>query len=329
MFNKIGSYAIIFSIFILVIISLLFAQKTYAIGDITGNFIDKTRIRAGNIVYEDVNPFDDNQSYGYSHDGCTDTFRIASGDFSSGSSKGTENLIATVKYQKRNGRGDCESNGEGTITVGNRGVRYVLGYKIDDNTIYMPSIMWNGFATAGTSRNGTYKTAQDGDEQFLLGGSDGDFDNGGSRILYTGNPPDKFRYQVQDCIPAYCDKSFDKELLLANSGATTTPNSEIYPDSVVNPVTSDSTDGTQGKNANCMRNANGFGLAWIMCPVYNVAESAMNKMLNYIRNIMYTKIGEDSTAIKDAWAGLRNVANGVFVVALLLILIGQALKGSW
>lgn len=85
----------------------------------------------------------------------------------------------------------------------------------------------------------------------------------------------------------------------------------------------------ENNNAKCMQNANGYGLAWIMCPVYNAAQSAMNTMLKWIRNIMYTKIGEDSTAIKDAWAGLRNVANGVFVVALLLILIGQALKGSW
>ncbi len=86
---------------------------------------------------------------------------------------------------------------------------------------------------------------------------------------------------------------------------------------------------SQGRNANCMTNANGFGLAWIMCPVYNVAESAMNKILNYMRDIMYTNIGEDSTELKQAWGGLKNVANGVFVVALLVILIGQALKGSW
>lgn len=86
---------------------------------------------------------------------------------------------------------------------------------------------------------------------------------------------------------------------------------------------------SQGRNANCMTNANGFGLAWIMCPVYNVAESAMNRILNYMRDIMYTNLGEDNQDIKAAWSGLKDVANGVLIVALLMILIGQALRGSW
>lgn len=88
-------------------------------------------------------------------------------------------------------------------------------------------------------------------------------------------------------------------------------------------------DAEQGANAQCMANSRGFGLAWIMCPLYNAAESAMNKLLNYLHDIMYTNLGESNDELKQAWGSLKNVANVLFVVALLLILIGQAIKGSW
>ncbi len=89
----------------------------------------------------------------------------------------------------------------------------------------------------------------------------------------------------------------------------------------------DNTDGTSAGDidANCA--ITGGALTWILCPIYDLAEEAFMKIGEYMENLLDYKFGED-TAIRDAWSSMRTIANVLFVIALLLIIISQAVTGK-
>ncbi len=292
--------------------------------------VDATTLIYDNRTWIDSNPYDDTYEW-VNNQACTKFSKLHVIDYKSSK--------MTFNAELYTGNGCDTKNETKGIKVVDGGNIDIKGYKTEDGNIFLPTGFDSGCydqkedsVTRGIPALMKLAPTNDDDYQlnkYFKSNGSGGFDKDAFSELDGTNAK----------IASKCMGTLYSNLRIADKSklavATKIGVYKVDGETVTNPSTGGTNennkeeDKAENNNAKCMQNANGYGLAWIMCPVYNAAQSAMNTMLKWIRNIMYTKIGEDSTAIKDAWAGLRNVANGVFVVALLLILIGQALKGRW
>ncbi len=293
-----------------------FTQNAYAV---SYNFEDASRVIAGSTMYLDRDPFDGNHNYVYEHDGCKDDFSVDSWD--SGENDG-DDLVATLhKERYDSGENECKDDGEEEIKLTNRPARFVMGYVIDDETIFLP------VSKDGTSGQLNYdvifKTEDtSGEKEYIPEGSDG-FDNGGIRLLYDGSPEDVARYQSQSCPGGVCaNKSIDKDITLS----VVAPDLEIYPSAPV-----DGNTGGGGSTAdpaeadNSCEAAGDF--AWIMCPVAFALSGAIEWTTTQVSRLL--EVDRDRYTNDDlygAWANIRNIALTVLILMMLVMVIATALN---
>lgn len=71
-------------------------------------------------------------------------------------------------------------------------------------------------------------------------------------------------------------------------------------------------------------------LSWILCPIILAAQSAVDSYYNAIDNALNFSIegDRDEADLKGAWDAIRNIANVLFVIAFLFIIISQTLVGK-
>ncbi len=66
-------------------------------------------------------------------------------------------------------------------------------------------------------------------------------------------------------------------------------------------------------------------LSWILCPIIDTIEGALRMFGDYLKdNLRY----EVSDSLYEAWAIFRNIANILFVIAFLILIISQTLGGK-
>lgn len=286
------------------------------------NFIDKRTIKSGEQLFQDANIWDDTQGYAFHHDGCTDDFQIASGDFRSGSSKGTSDLVATLTREKYNSSNNkCEDQPSEQITITNRDVRYVKAYIIDDSTMFVPQAKGEGlFASSG---DGVYNDVvfvtkdTSGEKHYEPVGSDG-FDNGGMRILYDGNPVDQARYQNQDCFGT-CSKNVDEDITLS----TKPPDASVYP-AAPKPGSVGGTKDTTGADNSCEAAGD---WAWALCPTVNMISGVVEWLTTQVSRLL--EVDRDKVTdpgLYRAWANIRNIALSLLVILMLVMVIATALN---
>jgi hypothetical protein len=311
-------------------IVLLIPQKAYAAVD--GVFIDKTAIRVGQDIYRDSNPFDG--TYRWSLDigsGCSNSISISDRAFASGNTNMTAPIVTKITLS-RIFNNDCQSNGEDTITISEPARRLILGYRIDTRTIFMP--VW--YAYDRPQLNGSYRSTQDGDTEYLRNGDN--YDDGGTRVNYTSG--DRAQYQELRCglFDAYCGTKFEYDFTLANGGSFATADAKAYPGA---PKTSNPTDpgaldpgdssnptppggGTTTEDNSC--ESKGGALGWILCPVI----TALDGLFNWIDTQIQALLEIDESRYTDenlkiAWSNIRNIAYIILIPIMLVMVIGTAL----
>lgn len=66
-------------------------------------------------------------------------------------------------------------------------------------------------------------------------------------------------------------------------------------------------------------------LTWILCPVYELLEGAATQLANGMEGMLDFTIGDDARVV---WANFRTIANIMFVLALLAIILSQTIIGK-
>jgi hypothetical protein len=78
----------------------------------------------------------------------------------------------------------------------------------------------------------------------------------------------------------------------------------------------------------CLANAAGFSLAWILCPTLDAASGLTSALLNFFEDQLAFSVGQLGNAgvnnIKQSWALVRDVATALVVIALLITIFAQA-----
>lgn len=290
--------------------------------------IDATTLIYDHRTWVDSNPYDDTYEW-VNNQKCSKFSKLHVIDYRS------SNMTFNAELYTGDG---CDTknviNGVGVIDGGNIDIK---GYKTEEGNLFFPT----GFDS------GCYDQRQDaithGIPALMKLAPTNDDDYETNKYFKTSGSGafDKDAYSILNGstakIASKCMGDLYTNLRIADKSklakAIDLGVYKVDGDNVENPSTGGSNNDddaeSQGKNADCMANSKGFGLAWVMCPIYNAAESAMNRMLNYLHDILYTNLGEGNEELKAAWGSLKNVANVLFVFALLIVLGGQAIKGNW
>lgn len=72
-------------------------------------------------------------------------------------------------------------------------------------------------------------------------------------------------------------------------------------------------------------------LSWILCPILQTLELGVNKFYTSANNVLDYRIDEESDSakmLKEGWVGIRNIANILFVISFLFVIISQTLAGK-
>ncbi len=98
------------------------------------------------------------------------------------------------------------------------------------------------------------------------------------------------------------------------------------PDDIVGDITNDAAGNVEGDSANdipCLKA--GQSLGWIICPVVELVGNAVHGIYGYIENnflqVNPQYISDNGT--KNAWGSFRDLANIIFAIALLIIILSQ------
>lgn len=320
---------LLFSIAVTTLMGFI-APPAYAV---SYNFIDMTRIQAGSRIYQDTDPFDNNVEYTYSHDGCHDKIQINRDDFEKGSSSGSD-LKAKLLYEKSfNSSCNVDDSKTETITLTNRGVRFVLAYVIDDSTIWMPEAANYHFNNTGDPYGAkTFRKNQPGDTEYLIVNDDGtlnDFDNGGARIDQVRGGT--ARYQMNDCAQLGCSTTTldakadkDKDRIVLSS---TPPNTSVYTSAPNKGGGGGGGGGSSDDPAAADNSCEAAGdFAWILCPVVFALSGAIEWTTTQVSRLLEV---DRSTYTNDslykAWANIRNIALSVLIIMMLVMVISTAL----
>lgn len=73
-------------------------------------------------------------------------------------------------------------------------------------------------------------------------------------------------------------------------------------------------------------------LSWILCPVIQVLELGVNRFFTAANDVLNFSVDEAENEsiedLKDAWRSIRNIANVLFVIAFLTMIISQTMVGK-
>ncbi len=96
------------------------------------------------------------------------------------------------------------------------------------------------------------------------------------------------------------------------------------PDDIVGDITDDAVENNGEEASPCSQAASSLG--WIICPVVQVLSKAVDGIYGYIENnylqLNNSYVSSDS-GTRSGWETFRNIANVVFVITLLIIILSQ------
>jgi hypothetical protein len=69
-------------------------------------------------------------------------------------------------------------------------------------------------------------------------------------------------------------------------------------------------------------------LSWILCPVIRILEGSVNRFFTAANDTLNFKIVDGESEVKEAWVSIRNIANILFIVSFLFIIISQSIVGK-
>lgn len=71
-------------------------------------------------------------------------------------------------------------------------------------------------------------------------------------------------------------------------------------------------------------------LSWILCPVIDILQLTVNRFFTAANDTLNFQIADNTTTspVKNVWVSIRNLANILFVISFLIIIISQALVGK-
>lgn len=84
------------------------------------------------------------------------------------------------------------------------------------------------------------------------------------------------------------------------------------------------------KPNSCEELGGDFGLSWVVCPILGGIDSVVNKLNNIIEGQLIFNTEEDfgeGQEVKQAWSSVKNIATTLVVIAMLVMVISQAV--SW
>lgn len=151
-----------------------------------------------------------------------------------------------------------------------------------------------------------------------------------SPTLVTIAEAQRFLANTEDELPAIC--SLDPNFPLCQATpleCKDNPNQEGCKDLTGNNA-SEEEDGANGESATCFANAGALG--WIICPLMYTLRDAVQGIFNEfveplirVDESIVTNLAQndDSSAMYKAWSMFRNMANIIFVIALLFVVFSQ------
>lgn len=92
---------------------------------------------------------------------------------------------------------------------------------------------------------------------------------------------------------------------------------------------------TPVNDSSCAGNSGSFALAWMACPLLTAASDFTDKLLNEFENLLSFTIPQNPGAdngmaqVKQSWAIFRTLASALLVVVLLIVVISQAVGGTF
>ena len=88
-------------------------------------------------------------------------------------------------------------------------------------------------------------------------------------------------------------------------------------------------------DGSCGLNSGGFSLSWLMCPVLEAADSVAGYLYEEFEQMLSFTIDEDlgdpasQNKVRTTWSLIKNVASAGVVIVMLVMIISQAIGGSW
>lgn len=245
--------------------------------------------------------------------------------------------------------------------------RHYNAYWIDENNLYMPRYRVGtgcdsvGNAQSATRDNGVFRTHPDPERagynpnRYFLIGTDGSY-NGAEQsgedpadrnlnttwINTNGGDPNT-AIEGQEVAKRFCS-TFRKSGQDVRD-ITIAPRNVQLPERYRSEVeaygftfaddgsVSGSPDSAEADDVEAPCPIQGTGVfGWILCPFYELAQEAAQQMAEYMNRLLnYTVDEKDSsgndTAVKIVWSRFRDIANVLFVVAFLAMILSQTIGG--
>src|SRR5690606_24872137 len=79
-----------------------------------------------------------------------------------------------------------------------------------------------------------------------------------------------------------------------------------------------------GQQPSCQSTVGGE-LSWIACPVSSLLINVLDALAEWLSSLLQVKPLTTSDAAYSVWSSMRNIALGLFVIAVLIVVFGQSL----
>ncbi len=321
------------------------------------------RIRAsdGTFVFRSGNPFDGTHRYERNHVTCDSNISFDGGDFES---SGNLNTTATLKYRHVTTSGGTTScSDEKTFNIpinAAHSARKWDAFTVNENNIFMPIYRTRYGCAQNTSRpnNGLFRRYPSGSigynqNHYILMNSSTEYSippgNGGVDQEITGgwiNTTQNRQYTKRICNTTVTN-SHENITLAPADAEVPTPYHAALLNLGVNINEDDGTvtveevdDAASGPDPNSCEVQFASPLSWMVCPVmnglnvalawfYNAVEDALDFDFRSGETQSDTGTTSGNSGIQNAWGRFRNIANILFIIAFLFIIISQAISGRF
>lgn len=304
-----------------VIVGLLPAKTAFA-GPTTGEWLNRHQIKAGDSLYVDVGPYDDNENY--KKDGGTAECPVIK-DFDGSGPNAT--------FVEKDSFGDCKkTNG---ITLTQTGNYDIVGYRIDADKIlalpYNPYEPGKRIAFLLFRRPPADERPNDSTYYLVDGG------NLNRSVLLRTSP------SLKVCMEAIGfpgggggggeDVVGDGRKYICFNDGKLWNNGTVAPASVLesigedpsNPGANANNDDSNEVNENSCEAKSG-AMGWLICPVILITDSALNWVDTQINSLLRVDQAQyTDDRIEGAWRNIRNIAYIILVPIMLVMVIGTAL----
>lgn len=328
---------------------LVVARPKYASAQQSLRWIDHATLQYGSSYFRDINPRDADREFVSTNpnrdEGCLSKIKV-----SPGGSVAEKVTIIIKRSQPGNACPDKEtvsgfSNIYENVPISNwENTQFIYGYRLSSQEIKMydsssdklnlhsykkgdtgpPNRYYRVDSSGGLAQFPYLDVLDNGRELNLINNASGQ-DGGDNQIpmlsrVYRNNLAVKLRLAPNGASPP--PVSADGNFTGGEDGGG-----------------SDDSDGGGGDSdsaednldSNCQ--VSGNPLSWILCPILNLVEEAFRAGLSIMENMLSYdfRTGEngENSAIQEAWSRFRTIANVLFVIAFMVMILSQLVVGRW